>query len=164
MFEGIENSLNKDLINKHSNHFDSNQCVLWCKCNLGFIPAGDHNCIQSDLWSCLHAWAILLINSIIEEIAFVVRPYSCYPHKNILHNVTQRFFSCSVMSSHQKSAKIPETLTLTLSHAPALVHVHETLSSHTDQGRRTAVLTASPVNISWRACACFPSCIILSSL
>lgn len=28
VFEGTENSPNKDLINKHSNHFDSNQCVL----------------------------------------------------------------------------------------------------------------------------------------
>lgn len=28
VFEGIENSPNKDLIKKHANHFDRNHCVL----------------------------------------------------------------------------------------------------------------------------------------
>lgn len=92
VFEGMENSVNKELINKHSNHFDSNQCVLWCKCNLGLVQAGDPNCI------CLNVCAILLINSILQEVVFVVRSNPCLPQKNTL-NITQGLFSLPVKSS-----------------------------------------------------------------
>lgn len=80
----MENSPNKDLINKHSDHFDSNQCVLWSTWNLGLVQAGDLNGIQSDHMPTVHVCAVLLINKILKEVVFAVRSNPCHPRKKML--------------------------------------------------------------------------------
>lgn len=103
VFEGMENSPNKDLIKSTliilteiNVFFDVT--VTWAWSKQVILTA-------SKVIICLHVCASLLINSVLEEVVYAVRSNLCCPHKSTFHIMKQGLFLLHIMSSHPQCAE-----------------------------------------------------------
>lgn len=103
VFEGMENSPNKDLI--HNTLIILTVINVFFDVSLTWAWSKQEILTASKVIICHHGCAILLINSILEDVLFAVRSNPCCPRKTTFHIMTQGLFLFPIKSSHQESAK-----------------------------------------------------------